>query len=70
MRKHEEVYPNQTYKFQNCNVACSYECRVKKTQKTSLEKYGCLAPGNNPEAREKSKKTMVGIYLAIKRTFR
>ena len=43
-------------------VTCSYECRVKKTQKTSMEKYGCKAPGNNPEAREKAKKTMIKKY--------
>lgn len=38
-------------------VACSYACRVARTQKTSLEKYGMLAPGNNPEARKKAKET-------------
>ena len=43
-------------------VACSYECRAKKTRKTSLQKYGCLAPGNNKEARKKSEKTMVEKY--------
>ena len=36
-------------------VACSYECRVKKTQQTSLERYGCKVPGNSVEAREKAK---------------
>lgn len=59
---HEEVYPNQSNKFINCNVACSYKCRAKKTRETSLKKYGCLAPGNNPEAREKSKRTMIEKY--------
>lgn len=38
-------------------VACSYECRVKRTQETSMKTYGCKAPGNNPEAREKARKT-------------
>lgn len=37
--------------------ACSYECRVKKSKATSLEKYGCKAPGNNDEARKKAKAT-------------
>lgn len=39
-------------------VACSYECRVKRTRQTSLEKYGCVAPGNNPDARRKAESTM------------
>ena len=38
--------------------ACSYECRAKKTRQTSMERYGCAAPGNNEEAREKAKSTM------------
>lgn len=38
--------------------ACSYECRAKKTRQTSIERYGCVAPGNNEEAREKAKATM------------
>lgn len=38
--------------------ACSYECRAKKTRQTSIERYGCTAPGNNEEAREKAKATM------------
>ena len=38
--------------------ACSYECRAKKTRQTSIERYGCAAPGNNEEAREKAKATM------------
>lgn len=37
--------------------ACSYECRAKKSKATSLEKYGCNAPGNNDEARKKAKAT-------------
>lgn len=40
-------------------TCCSYECRVKQTQKTSLERYGCIAPGNNPEARQKASMTMI-----------
>lgn len=40
-------------------VACSYECRVKKTQQTSMEKYGMKAPGNNSEARKKASATMM-----------
>lgn len=38
--------------------ACSYACRAKKTKQTSMERYGCAAPGNNEEAREKAKATM------------
>ena len=38
---------------------CSYECRVKRTQTTSMKKYGCKAPGNNPEARKKASDTMM-----------
>lgn len=40
-------------------TACSYACRAKRTQQTSLEKYGCKAPGNNPEARKKASETMM-----------
>lgn len=43
-------------------VACSYECRAKRTRETSLNKYGVAAPGNNPEAREKAKITMLERY--------
>ena len=43
-------------------VACSYECRVKRTQQTSLAKYGCKAPGNSESARIKSKQTMMKKY--------
>lgn len=38
---------------------CSYACRAKKTAKTSIDKYGCRAPGNNPEARKKASETMM-----------
>lgn len=38
---------------------CSYACRVAKTQATSMERYGCKAPGNNPEARKKASETMM-----------
>ena len=37
--------------------ACSYPCRVIMTQRTSMERYGMTAPGNNPNAREKAKQT-------------
>ncbi len=43
-------------------VACSYECRVKRTRETSLKKYGVVAPGNNVEARAKAKQTMIQRY--------
>ena len=43
-------------------VACSYECRAKKTRQTSLQKYGVAAPGNNPEARVKAKASMQKKY--------
>lgn len=49
-------------------VACSYACRVKRTQATSLKKYGMLAPGNNPEARQKAKETSLrnnGVEYAM-----
>lgn len=52
-----EVTNNENLK--RLPVACSYECRVKRTQATSIEKYGCKAPGNNPEAREKAKATSI-----------
>lgn len=48
------------YKFPP--TACSKECKVKRIQATSMQKYGMLAPGNNPEAREKSKQTMQKRY--------
>ena len=40
-------------------ITCSYKCRVAKTQATSIERYGCRAPGNNPEARKKASQTMI-----------
>lgn len=40
-------------------TCCSYACRAKKTKLTSLKKYGCEAPGNNPEARKKARDTMI-----------
>ena len=43
-------------------VACSYECRAKKTRETSLKKYGVAVPGNNKEARAKAKNTMNKKY--------
>lgn len=49
-------------------TACSYACRVKATQKTSMERYGCIAPGNNPEARKKAKATCMknhGVPYAL-----
>lgn len=39
--------------------ACSYACRAILTKRTSLEKYGCAAPGNSPEARKKASQTMM-----------
>ena len=39
-------------------TACSQECKFKRVRDTSLKRYGITAPGNNPEARKKSKKTM------------
>lgn len=46
-------------------VACSYECRSAATRITSLHRYGCLAPGNNPEARLKAEATMMK-HLGVK----
>lgn len=42
--------------------ACSYACRVKRTQATSLQRYGCKAPGNNPRACSKRATTMLERY--------
>lgn len=39
--------------------ACSYQCRTKLRTKTSIERYGIAAPGNNPEARKKASETMM-----------
>lgn len=49
-------------KFKHNPTTCSMECRVTKRTKTSLEKYGITAPGNNPNAREKAKQTMNARY--------
>lgn len=49
-------------------TACSYACRAAKTAATSMERYGCKAPGNNPQAREKAKSTMesnLGVPYAL-----
>ena len=43
-------------------VACSYECRVKRTQETSLKRYNCKAPGNSTDARKKARNTMKKKY--------
>ena len=49
-------------KFKSAPTTCSMECRVKKREQTSLQRYGITAPGNNPIAREKSRKTMQQRY--------
>lgn len=46
-------------KLKNSPTACSYTCRTIKRTQTSLKKYGCTAPGNNPEARKKASQTMI-----------
>ena len=59
------------YVLEHGESACSYECRVKRTQQTSIEKYGCKAPGNNPEARIKASQTMLknlGVPYAMMNT--
>lgn len=69
-KKHERICPvcGNVYIEDNIEnlkkppVACSYKCRAIKTRKTSLQKYGCVAPGNNEQAREKSKSTMIDKY--------
>lgn len=43
-------------------VVCSYECRSKLTAATSIERYGCAAPGNNPVACSKREETMLKKY--------
>ena len=43
-------------------VACSCECRKVRMEHTSMERYGIKTPGNNPEARAKSKQTMQEKY--------
>lgn len=47
------------YVMQRGPSACSYECRAKRTAQTSMERYGCKAPGNNPDARKKASETMM-----------
>lgn len=37
--------------------ACSYKCRAERAKQTSLERYGCTAPGNCKAARDKAKAT-------------
>lgn len=49
-------------KFKSPPTTCSMGCRVAKRTQTSILKYGMVAPGNNPEAREKAKKTMRDRY--------
>jgi len=55
--KQYEVKNNDKLKFPP--TACSYECRTVLRTQTSLKKYGCIAPGNNPEARKKASETMM-----------
>lgn len=56
---------SKTYKVTNNDklklppTACSYACRTVARTRTSLERYGCIAPGNNPEARRKASDTMM-----------
>lgn len=50
---------NNNNKLKYLPTACSYKCRTIKRTETSLEKYGCIAPGNNPEARKKASETMM-----------
>lgn len=49
-------------------TACSYECRVARTRQTSLKKYGCVAPGNSAQARQKARATCLknnGVEYAM-----
>lgn len=46
-------------KLKSPPAACSYKCRTVRRTETSLQKYGCIAPGNNPEARKKASSTMM-----------
>lgn len=55
--KEYEVTNNDKLKFPP--TACSYACRTILRTKTSLKRYGCTAPGNNPEARKKASDTMM-----------
>lgn len=54
----EEYIEDNVENLKRPPVACSYDCRAKKTRQTSLDKYGCPAPGNAAFARNKSKNTM------------
>lgn len=45
-----------THEVKSC---ASYECRKAAREKTSMERYGIKAPGNNPEARKKASNTMI-----------
>lgn len=59
---------NNVENLKRPEVACSYKCRAKATRNTSLKKYGVTAPGNNKEAREKSKQTTLkhlGVEYAM-----
>lgn len=58
--KETEVTNNE--KLKKAPTACSYECRVVRTRQTSLDRYGCTAPGNSPAAREKAKETTRNHY--------
>lgn len=58
-QEYEEKNPNNLGKPPH---ACCYKCRAILTRRTSLERYGCTAPGNNPEARKKSRQTMMDRY--------
>ncbi len=59
----KKMYPEPNLdKFKFPPTTCSIECRVKKREQTSLTRYGIKAPGNNPEAREKSRQTMNSRY--------
>lgn len=67
---HIRICPVCHHEYEETNIenlkrpphACSYACRAKRTRQTSLKKYGTLAPGNNPEAREKAKATCQKNY--------
>ena len=50
---------NEWYYAHPIKSCSSYECRKKAREKTSLERYGITAPGNNPEARKKASNTMM-----------
>lgn len=57
-----------THKIKSCT---SYECRKVARTRTSIEKYGITAPGNNPNARKKARKTMqdkLGVPYAMMST--